>query len=154
VPWLDSLIAHHQSGVEFKLHPFRSNDAREVLARRHAQICELAAAVWLWVESRRLGRGFTSIGEYALSPLDKCPETRPFKNALLSLKTFGPSALANALTHYPRERLFTAVSLLLFEPAVCVRHELLKVVQRALETQASSFAEVVAAYRSLWVRFN
>lgn len=154
VPWLNSLVAHHQSGVQFKLHPFRSKDAREILARRHAQICELAAAVWLWVESRRLDRAFTSIVEYALSSVNKCPETRPFKNALLSLKTFGPSALANALTHYPRERLFTAVSLLLFEPAVCVRHELLSVVQRALETQASGFTEVVGAYRALWVRFN
>ena len=152
--WAAALKEHHSVGVEFKLHPFRSDEPREPLAAAHRELTALARQLWLWLESRRLGRVFSSIQEYAMTPLNKCPETRAAKNSLINLRIFGRNALSGSAFHYPRERLFNSLALLLFEPEFAGSDQGLQSVQQELDTQAATFPEMIAAYKRLWQRFN
>ena len=155
LPWIQSLRQHHAAGIEFKLHPIRSTESRESLLARHAELSALAEELWLWLESRRLGAHFRSPWQYASSRINKCPETHPVKNRLVNLRTFGPTALLRpSASRYPRERLFHSLPLLLFEPAALDQRAALRAVQGALQTNASTFSELVQTYRRLWSRFN
>lgn len=144
--WAAPLLAHHAAGVEFKLHPKRSTESREDLAGRHAELSELGKKLWLWLESKRLGIPFNSPRDYAMSCVDKCPETSALRNRLVNFRAFGAGGLAGA--RYPRERLFHALGLLLWE-----QNEFEKV-RSELRTDANDFAGLVAAYARLWGRFN
>jgi hypothetical protein len=55
---------------------------------------------------------------------------------------------------YPRERLFNALSLLLWEPSTMREPDLLHDVQSELVTHASGFDQLIAAYTNLWRRFS
>jgi hypothetical protein len=153
--WQRAIAVHHQAGVAFKLHPVFANESRAALAARLDQVRSLAREVWLWLESRRLGWSFLSMQGYALSRLNKCPEVPLWKNLCLNLGSFGPRAfLRHAATRHPRERLLTALALLLFEPAVCSWRGLLRPVQSALQTRTNHFSELAASYHELWSKFN
>ena len=143
---LADLVRHHAAGVEFKLHPTRSADSREVLAARHAELSELGKKLWLWLESKRLGTNFLSPRDYAFSELDLCPETSPLRNRLVNFRAFGAGGLACA--RYPRERLFHALALLLWEKSEFAK------VRSVLRADAANFAGLVSAYENLWKRFN
>ena len=145
-----SLLAHHQSGVEFKLHPRRTEATREELALRHQELATLGKTLWLWLESKRLDIPFTAAKAYAASPANLCPETSPWRNRLVNARAFGLGGLLN--TRYPRERLFRALALLLWEQPVT--GENLGRVQRALRTRATDRAGLTAAYANLWGRYN
>lgn len=139
-PWLDMVRRHHAAGVEFKLHPVRCAETQETLRPRHAELTSLGRAIWLWLEERRLHVRFATTREYALSPVDKCPETSPWRNRLVHLKTGGvAAALSREARRYPRHGLLHDLALLLWEP-------------RAL--QAADFSGRVAAYAENWHRFN
>jgi hypothetical protein len=149
------IIRHHAAGVLFKLHPVRSNAPSEDLARQHAELTELAGLVWLQLERRRLGFSFESHLDYAVCRRDKCPESPPLLNRLVNARTFGPLvSLRSRGSRYPRERLFNALALLLWEKDAVNNASLLRVLQRELNTRATGFAELVAAYEQLWHRFN
>ena len=153
--WAAPLVQHHASGLNFKLHPVRSTLSREALSRQYAELTALAEKVWLWLESRRLGATFESAREYALSQIDKCPETLSLKNRLVNLRAFGLRAcLGTAGARYPRERLLKTLPLLLFEREASAKSECLTAVRTALRCSASSFPELVEAYKRLWRRFN
>jgi hypothetical protein len=153
--WSQSLRQHHAAGVEFKLHPVRSAETRESLLARHSELNALAAQLWLWLESRRLGAPFRSVRDYAFSRINKCPETDPVRNRLINFRTLGPTALLRpSASRYPRERLFHSLSLLLLEPAALAERDALRRVQSALQTTVSTFPELVQTYRRLWNRFN
>ena len=153
-PWLPEVFQLHESGVDFKLHPQQSRESKETLQRQHEEITGLTLSVWLWLESRRLQQAFLSAMDYALSPLDKCPETNRLKNAALNLAAFGPTALrGGGISSHPRQRLLHALALLLWrngleEPVLLGR------VQDELRCAARSPAEALAAYTSLWQRFR
>jgi hypothetical protein len=144
-PWSDRVLKNHAGGVEFKLHPHRSSDSRDELAREHRQLCELAAEVWLWVENRRLGQSFRSIGEYALASINKFPDTSPRRNLLTNLKVFGPAAIASRhRLRHPREKIINALALLLWndDQTVCP----------ASSKRTTEFVQLlsISGYRAAW----
>lgn len=149
-PFLEQVLGHHASGVSFKLHPSRQVKSLPEFQKEHRELTELALQVWLWVENRRLNIHFTSIEQYAFSPLTKCSGTSWFKNVLLSLRTFGPGATLDRYSpRYPRERLMNALPLLLAraEPAAsdARRH-----LQQQLHTHAEDWPGFVQAYKRVW----
>jgi hypothetical protein len=128
--------------VEFKLHPVRSSEPREVLKTQLNELRALARQLWFWLESRRLCQAFSSTREYIACGRNKCPEVHPLKCRLLNLKTFGPRVLwAGRANRYPRERLFHALCLMLFEDKGDGEH--LRQAAAELRTSATSFAELV-----------
>ncbi|HTD86855.1 MAG TPA: hypothetical protein VK850_09795 [Candidatus Binatia bacterium] len=128
-PWWSEVQRHHEAGVEFKLHPYRSTELREELARDHQAVSALARQVWLWYESHRLSASFTSVRDYAMSQANKCPETGPLKNLLINVKEFRRPSF-----RYPRERLFNSCPTLLWD-------------QRPTP-------DLIGQYQSVWRRFN
>jgi hypothetical protein len=124
-----------------------------VLTQVHKEICALASDVWLWLESRRLDCRFPDTRAYALSPVNKCPETLGWRNCLVNLQSFGLAGLLCAAPHrHPRERLFEALSLLLWADESCADRAMLRRLQKTLHTSADTFVELMQAYRSLWSR--
>ena len=152
LPWATALITHHAAGAEFKLHPTRSTESQTALTARHQELAALGAQLWLWLESRRLGQPFTTARDYALSAINKCPETSALRNRLVNLRAFGPAGLANG--RYPRERLLTTLPLLLWEKSALTRPDLLAKIQTQLRTPARDMPGLVAAYSVIWGRFN
>lgn len=153
--WLAAVGREHTAGVEFKLHPARSDATREELATRHHRVAECCREVWLWLERRRLGTTFPSVRAYAESDLDKAPTTARGRNALLNLRLFGArAAVAGTIFRHPRHRILTALPVLLWQPDALDTPALLGLVQRTLRTRASELPGVVAAYRAIWERVN
>lgn len=155
LPWLGEIARHHAEGVEFKLHPRRTQPVNTNLRAKHAEISALAQTVWRWLENRRLGTQFRSVREYALHGGNKCPETSGFKNALINLRTFGARMLFHpALGRYPRERLLRALPLLLWHADEVREPELRDHLRAQLVTGATEWAEQLAAYTRLWQRYS
>jgi len=154
-PWLETVRHHHAAGVEFKLYPERSVATRESLQAVHAAVTALAGQIWLWLEGRRLHQEFPSARAYAESRLDKCPGTAAPRNTLLQLRSLGLRPLLEARAgRHPRERIFHALALLLWEPAALHEPGLRARLQRELQTRATTFPEVMRAYRALWSRVD
>jgi len=155
LPWPPRVLENHFAGMNFKLHPRRTTATTTALATEHGAVVALGLRVWLWLESRRLNHPFASARDYALSPINKCPESNRWRNRLVNLKTFGPANLFKATSGTdPRARLLHSLPLLLFEPATPHDSRLLGRVQSELRTTARTWGELVMAYRSLWCRFN
>jgi hypothetical protein len=153
--WRATLRAHHAEGVEFKLHPTRYCGTRAELLRQHASLKSFARQLWLWLENFRLSSAFVSPRDYALSVTNKCPQTSVTRNRLVNLQSFGPwVALQRTGAIHPRQRLLHALCLLLWEDDLCNHPVLLAKVQQELNTPATDFAGLVAAYETLWHRFN
>jgi hypothetical protein len=152
MPWAETIKAQHAAGVEFKLHPARSSETRETLAARHVELAELGRQLWLWLESKRLRVATSSARAYALSAVDKCPETSSLRNRLVNARMWGVAGLAWA--RYPRQRLFHALALLLWEPATRSNPDLSRRLRHELRTEAGDFAALVSAYQQLWSRCN
>jgi hypothetical protein len=152
-PHLPTLRAWHDEGLAFKLNPEQSTRSRKFLRDQHEEVTRVARDVFLWVERRRLARNFPDIHAYALSPVNKCPESNWARNVILNVKTFGINVLRGRILRHPRERVLNALTLLLWgdgasDPAAipCIR--------RALNIKAATFADFVRAYRCLWRGFN
>ena len=145
MPWLPELITEHQAGVDFKLHPHRSAESREELARHHAWITPLAEKVWLWVEFMRLGQVYSSARDYARQTATLCPETKRWKNRLVNGRLSGIRGVF--CDRYPRERLLRSLPHLLWQRDLAAA-------RTELHSQGSTFADLVQDYRRLWNRFN
>jgi rhamnosyltransferase len=159
--WFDAVRQCHAVGVEFKLHPRRILKSIEIFRAEHEEISRLANQVWLWLESRRLGRPFSSAREYAMSDVRKCgdlPAGRRrsqavVRNVLLNLRTFGVGGALQDGARYPRERLLNALPLLLWEePLNDLRVKYF--LQKELRTRASDWQGFVAAYKAVWPKFS
>lgn len=149
------LCRHHDTGVEFKLHPVRATANREVLAREHRELVRLAGELLLWLESRRLGTPFASLRDYAFSRANKCPETAAWKNWLITTRALGArEGLRRESQRYPRERLLTSLALLLGGDSDALDDRSLRLLQRQLCTRATDFTALVAAHENLWRRFG
>jgi hypothetical protein len=152
-PRMTEIRTQHAAGVDFKLHPHQSCESWAELVKAHKAICGLSQQLWLWLESRRLRRGFSTAREYALSPLCKWPATPAWRNWLLTLRTFGAKALfASEALHYPRERLFNALPLLLWEAGP--ERQMLGYLQRQLHTGAADWFGLVQAYKKVWSSYG
>jgi hypothetical protein len=152
-PWLDAVLHHHAVGVEFKLHPESGPIGREALIARHDAITGLAQQCWLWLESRRLGRPFSSARAYAEDAVDKCPGSSPFLDFLLNLRAdrLRPRARPSLWRH-PRQRIFHSLALLLWEPAAISDPQLRRRVGAELNVRPTAAGDWIGAYRTLWCR--
>jgi hypothetical protein len=151
LPWWDAVRAHHVAGVHFKLHPARSSATRDELQAAHAALIALALPVWLWLEQRRLGLKASTAGYYALSPVNKWPDTAAWRNLLVNFKG---SRLRHLSSRHPRDRVLSALPLLLWEfppPPASVHWTALR---GLLDTTATDFPSLVAAYRRVWETVN
>ena len=93
--------------------------------------------------------------DYAQSPVNKCAETHPLRNLLLNAAVFrGPALASPKLFRYPRERLLESLSLLLWDPEFAQDPAQSRVVQRRIGAKSPAFSDLVAAYTSVWRRFN
>lgn len=147
---LAAIRTQHPAGIDFKLHPSIPPHSQQHLQQQQDQLSSLAQQLWLKVETRRLQQPYTSITDYALSSDSKCPEQPTWRNLLISLRTFG---LNGKPFTYPRERLLRALALLLWTPWAQQR-SLLGAIHRELRTQHADLPRLVAAYQTLWHRFN
>ncbi len=154
-PWMAEIRAHHITGMEFKLHPSVASKSVEEFEVEHRQLTALARRLWLWLESRRLKQSFETVSDYALSTVEKCPETSAWRNFLLSIRTFGFKALPEASSfRYPRERLFNALALLLWDADATSKPRLLRRLQQLLHTDAPDWAGLVSVFKRVWPAYG
>jgi len=150
-PWLEEVRMQHALGVEFKLHPKRAEKAGRAQVEQLGYLSALALQLWLWLESRRLDHPFASAKAYAFDGRRKCPETRAWRNYLLTLRTFGPGAALDTLAcRYPRERLLNALSLLLWQQRHLTEPRVVRHLQKQLRTPTGELSELIRAYKRLW----
>ncbi len=151
LPSLEEVRQRHAAGVEFKLHPHRTSLSRDALQKHFREATLLALEVWLWLESRRLGCNFRSAADYALSGVNKWPETGGGRNLLANVRVFGPRAIRlSPRQRHPRERILNALALLLWVLAES-SHELTRKVRHELRLPPEPSA-IIAAYRYHWSR--
>jgi hypothetical protein len=155
LPWLFEVRRLHAAGVEFKLHPAVASETKPSLQEQHFQLSNLGQQLWLWLESHRLKCLFASARDYAFSPLPKCAETSRWRNALLNLRTFGPTAIFRGRVFcYPRERLLNALSLLLWEENALTDVALRQRLQKDLQADGSDWPNLLRAYRKIWQNYG
>jgi hypothetical protein len=148
--WLDAVRAEHAQGMAFKLRPEVTGDV-DALHLSYHRVSDLLCAVFLWLESRRLGVNFHSPLQYAIHSAGKCPESRPLRNLLVNVRRFGPLAAIEARAlRYPRERLLRALPVLLWEPTLLAVRPVMVRVESELRTEESDEAGLLAAYTRLW----
>jgi hypothetical protein len=155
LPWIDAVRQYHSHGVEFKLHPSRETVSIRELQEQHANTTCLGLQLWLWVESRRLNRAFACARDYAFSVFSKCPETTAWHNCLLNLKTFGAGAFRDRrIFSYPRERLFDALCLLLWDEQAPGEFHLMQRLQSNLCAKTSHWQDLILAYKNIWQSYG
>jgi len=153
--WLPAVQAYHAAGVVFKLHPQPIWKSPDEFLREHRDASSLALQLWLWLESRRLNRHFETARDYALSGVEKCPGGPAWRNFLLTLRIFGPKgALSSLACRYPRERLFNALPLLLWNSGDTQEPQIIRRLQQDLQTEASDRTGFVSAYKHLWPSYG
>jgi hypothetical protein len=115
----------------------------------------LALELWLWLESRRLNHRFSSGREYAFDGRVKCQETIAWRNYLLTLRTFGFKGIVDSgACRYPRERLFNALTLLLWEDKRLSEPRTTRRLQQLLRTTATDWGAMLGAYRRVWAGYG
>ncbi len=149
VPNLSLIYEMHAWGLSYKLRPTRGVGGRENLQRRLTTLATVARDLWLWLEGRRLGQKFRTAACYADSAINKCPGTSRWESALLSCRLLGLPALFTGKLAHPRQRLFHALALLLWEPALFNTPRLRAHLARELHHPVRTFAEAAEAYTAL-----
>jgi hypothetical protein len=153
--WISAVRQLHARGVEFKLHPPPATLPIEELQKQHIVITSLGLQLWLWAEGRRLNRPFSCARDYALDVFSKCPETAPWRNCLINLKTFGVSALWDGwIFCYPRQRLFDALCLLLWDEKAVNESTLMQRLQNNLRARTSHWQDLILAYKNIWQSYG
>lgn len=153
--WLTDVCAHHAAGVRFKLHPQRSRATKEELQSLLSEVSQAGKQSWLKLEERRLGICFPTARDYAENPISKCPTTTPSRNLLANLHALGLHPLLEFKPWlHPRQRIFHALALLLWEPDTLTSPCLLQRLRGELHTRGERFAELVSAYQTLWSRVS
>lgn len=149
IPWLSKLVEHHALGVDFKLHPFKSEEEREDLSLELERIVAFAGELWLWLESKRLGQSFISARHYATHSRSKWPGPNPARNVLQHAKLFRRPVVRGAWRH-PRERVLETLALLLWEPLALADSRLRGLLQRNLRARIGDRATAVRCYARVW----
>jgi hypothetical protein len=153
VPWRGALLEHHRRGVDFKLHPFKSEESREQLASELNDVIAFAGDLWLWLESKRLHHSFISARHYATNAMPKLPESKRTRNMLHNLKLFHRPILWGALRH-PRERVLESLAVLLWEPVALTDSALRTLLERNLRAKMPDRATAVRHYAAVWSRVS
>lgn len=155
LPWLDQVRRWHEEGVAFKLRPQRRVQSAAAFLEEHGKVSAIAAQVWLWLESRRLGVSFQSMRQYAFDNSPKSPHAAAWRNALLNARCLGWRALLDrGSLRYPRERLLRSLPLLLWDADdgdLIARRFLQK--QLHLRSEGADWQSLVTAYKRLWSNF-
>ncbi len=110
----EELVAWHEAAVEFKFHPRHEGVGMDVLKARQGRLEEAWRGLFLWVESRRLGKEFRSGEEYAGYKGRVFPEFPVMRNLALHARDRmkrgkGPGGWLD----YPRAPLQRALMLLM-----------------------------------------
>jgi hypothetical protein len=154
--WRDALLRRHADGVAFKLHPVSDEVSREELQTRLAEATALLRDCWLWVESRRLGKNFSSVRAYLEDPGDKGASGSSLRHVVLNLRADGWRARRRswqALQRHPRPRIFYALAILLWErESLADSPELRARLNAELNWEAEAPDAWLPAYRALWAR--
>ncbi len=153
LPWRSALLEHHARGVDFKLHPFKSGEAREKLASELNDVIAFAGDLWLWLESKRLGHSFISARHYATNTMPKLPGSKRPRNALHNLKLFRRPTLWGAFRH-PRERVLESLAVLLWEPVALTDSALRTLLERNLRSKMPDRPTAVRRYAAVWSRVS
>ncbi len=153
LPWRSALLEHHRQGVDFKLHPFKSEESRNELAREFNEVIAFAGDLWLWLESKRLHHSFISARHYATNTLPKWPNSKRLRNLLSNLKLFRRPMLGAALRH-PRERVLESLALLLWEPVALTDSALRTRLERNLRAKMTDCPTAVRRYAAVWSRVS
>jgi hypothetical protein len=152
-PWLDTVLWHHADGVAFKLRPTNGGFSREALLDLHREVTALALQCWLCLESRRSRRAFASARAYAEDSADKLPGWPRLRSVVLNFRADGFRFSRNPRPwRHPRQRIFRALALLLWEPKTFTDPALRRGLEVELNASISTPAEALAAYRALWAR--
>lgn len=105
-PHFGTVCRWHAIGVEFKLRPFHPGQADEERRAHHRELRDVWEAVFLWLESRRLGRCFSDLAAYAHAPRSLLPHVPAPKSVLLHLRDrVRRGACLARWTEYPRATL-------------------------------------------------
>ncbi len=153
IPGFSEILRHHAAGVAFKLHPESCIHSQHFLVELHAEVSELALRCWLWIESRRLGRPFATAKAYALDRGDLLPGTSMLRNLLLNVRIGGPFACRHlSAWRHPRQKVFRALMLLLWEPEALRDRESKRAVADNLNATPGDFGQALQAYTALWAR--
>lgn len=151
--WLDDVLRHHVAGVAFKLHPISGGIPRAALIALHREVTALALRCWLLLEARRLGHPFPSARAYAEDARNQLPGWPRLRNFILNLRANRLRWRADPSPWWhPRQRIFRALALLLWEPATFADPALRRRLETELNARAAQLDEAVAAYRTLWSR--
>jgi hypothetical protein len=154
-PWMNTLARHHEAGVDFKLHPVRSQAARKDLTVQHREVSALCRTVWLWVEGRRLGAAFPTVADYVAARQPKHAGANALRNVLVNVKVFGPAAaLRSGATRHPRDRVLSALPVLLWQRDELESAAQLPRLQADLATTATHFPGLVQAFHRIWSQVN
>ncbi len=154
-PWLDAVLRHHAVGVDFKLHPNSDALPPTALATLHREVTALALQTWLTLESARLHCEFPSARAYAETSANLCPDTPLFRNVALNFRANRFRFRAHpSPSRHPRQRIFRALALLLWEPATFTDPALRHRLATELGAPAPDFPAALAAYRALWARVH
>ena len=152
VPLVQSLLADHAEGVEFKLHPRVSTETHDELVRQWESVSRTAWSVWQDLAGRQLGEDFARPADYAASRATLCPGSPAWRNRLVHAKHFGfKAAFGPMAARYPRERLFRSLAVLLWGQAEARESAMAR---NWLRAETDDFTGLVAAYRDWWNRFN
>lgn len=154
-PHLQRIREIHGQGVAFKLRPTLSRSSVDELRAQHRELSALGRDLWLWCEARRLHQPFATPSAYALSRVPKCPEQSAWQSRLAHCRRQGLSGLCRSESaRYPRERLFHALSLLLWEPHALREPKQKLRLQHQLATSEDTFAGFVSAYEGWWAHYG
>ncbi len=154
-PMYMAALRHHAAGLQFKLHPSMGAAERGALSASHGEVSAFAEVCWLHLEEGRLGRLFPSARAYAEDPCDKFPGSAPLFNVALNLRAdnFVPRSRPNPFRH-PRQRIYHAMSLLLWVRGLEADLPLRTRVESELNLPPGTFGNWAVAYRALWGRIR
>ncbi len=151
--WLRDVLRHHAAGIEFKLHPQLDPISKDLLFVRLGEVTAFAMQCWLRLESCRLGGTYSSARSYAEDGRNKCANSSPLLNLLLNFRAdrFRLHARPRPWRH-PRQRIYHAMSLLLWEPNATTDPVLQRQIRSELNLSAFHVGVWEPAYRALWGR--
>ena len=141
----------HDRGVQFKLHPFRTAASRRELLDRWDRISHTALTVFLWLESKRLGTSFPNPLAYSKWQRNKAPEVPGWRALLVNTRA---RRWSRKIFRYPRDRVLTALPLLLWCWDNSPDSEILSILRSELQCASSEFGKLVECYKNLWSLVN
>ncbi len=146
----------YRQAWENKFHPDYARFAAEDAATWQGRLVPIWLATLTWFEQGRTGRSIPDWSAYGTPGFAKGQGGKSWgglRNALITLRDFGPAELLRRPAwsrRYPRERLISALPLLLEKPGAPASPVLANALALA---PGSAWPDAVAAFLGLWRRF-